>query len=930
MLRNRVLSMIMAMMMVIACAMPASAWAETATDSENIAKGNAGENIIWTLDLTTGDMIFEGKGEMEQIDIFYESFPWYQFADKIKTLKLSEGITSISKYAFSGCDNLTEIVIPSSLTTIDRQAFNGCNGLVEIRIPDTVTSIGGYAFGHCENLKKVVLPKGLTSIDDKMFWACTGLKEVVIPTGVVSIEDYAFYWCTDLEEINIPESVASIGDYAFAWCGKLKGLELPKKVTEISDYMCYGCENLKNVDIPQNVIQIGDYAFTGCSNLVGIVLPEKLTSIGELAFSACSSLTEINIPDEVTAINTGSFVGCSGLTKLELPQNVTSIGASAFWNCTGLKEVVIPDGVTSIGYNAFAGCTDLTEIMIPPSVSALHENAFSECNNLKEVILSQNCNMDIHLTGVDIAKLIVPYKVSDISVDKVKELFVYNPEANISNVVLSDDGKIYGYADSTAEDYAIENGYTFVDIETIHVHSYSENEIYKEATCTTAGEEGKSCVCGDKVNAEIPAKGHTYSEWTVETTSTCTEEGVEARICICGEKETRKIEKLAHSYNVVITEPTCERAGYTTYTCECGDTYVADKMPANGHAAGAEATCEAAQICTVCHAELKAATGHAYGNWIVDKAATCTVEGFQHKECACGDKVTETIKALGHDMIVVPAVAATCDESGLTEGTHCSVCDTVIDAQKEVPALGHKAGAAAACETAQSCIVCNAEMTPAAGHKWSDDYIVDKAATIKTAGSKSVHCDTCDVIKNGSSVKIAKIRMTTASTVVYNGKIRNGNVTVVDFGGKQLKKGKDFTVTYKNAKGTKTATPKVVGTYTAVVKFQGDYSGTVTKTFKINPQGTKINKLTKPAKKQIKVTWKKQAVQTTGYQIRYSTKQNMNNAKTVTVAKKGTTTKTIKQLKSKKKYWVQIRTYKTVNGEKYFSAWSGKKTVITK
>jgi hypothetical protein len=179
-------------------------------------------------------------------------------------------------------------------------------------------------------------------------------------------------------------------------------------------------------------------------------------------------------------------------------------------------------------------------------------------------------------------------------------------------------------------------------------------------------------------------------------------------------------------------------------------------------------------------------------------------------------------------------------------------------------------------------------------------------------------------------VNIARIKKTTANTLVYNGKNRTQNVSVVTFAGKKLIRGKDFTVTYKNSKGTKVVTPKVVGTYKAVVKFIGDYSGTVTKTFKINPKGTVISKLAKPGKKQIKVTWKKQAVQTTGYQIRYSTKQNMNGAKIVNVTKVNTTTKTIKQLKAKKKYWVQIRTYKTVNGVKHFSAWSYKKVITTK
>ena len=165
---------------------------------------------------------------------------------------------------------------------------------------------------------------------------------------------------------------------------------------------------------------------------------------------------------------------------------------------------------------------------------------------------------------------------------------------------------------------------------------------------------------------------------------------------------------------------------------------------------------------------------------------------------------------------------------------------------------------------------------------------------------------------------------------MYDGKVRKPVVTVRDIDGNKLVKENDYTVVYKNEKGTKVVSPKVVGKYQVVITFTGNYEGTITKTFKINPKGTTISKLTTPAKKQIKVTWKKQGIQTTGYQIRYSTKQNMGGAKIVPVTKVNTTAKTIKQLKSKKKYYVQIRTYKTVNGVKYYSAWSGKKRITTK
>ncbi|MGN0522782.1 MAG: fibronectin type III domain-containing protein, partial [Eubacterium sp.] len=111
--------------------------------------------------------------------------------------------------------------------------------------------------------------------------------------------------------------------------------------------------------------------------------------------------------------------------------------------------------------------------------------------------------------------------------------------------------------------------------------------------------------------------------------------------------------------------------------------------------------------------------------------------------------------------------------------------------------------------------------------------------------------------------------------------------------------------------------------------FKGKYSGTKTLYFYIKPKSTSISSLTAGSKK-FTVKWKKQATQTTGYQIQYSTSSKFSNAKTVTISKNSTTSKTISSLSAKKKYYVRVRTYKVVNGTKYYSSWSKAKYVTTK
>jgi hypothetical protein len=108
-----------------------------------------------------------------------------------------------------------------------------------------------------------------------------------------------------------------------------------------------------------------------------------------------------------------------------------------------------------------------------------------------------------------------------------------------------------------------------------------------------------------------------------------------------------------------------------------------------------------------------------------------------------------------------------------------------------------------------------------------------------------------------------------------------------------------------------------------------EYEGKMTKTFKIVPKTTSVKEV-KGGKKKITVKWKKQTTQTTGYQIQYATNSEFTGAKKVTVSKNSSGSKTISELKANKKYYVRIRTYKTIKGVKYYGNWSGRKSAKTK
>ena len=187
---------------------------------------------------------------------------------------------------------------------------------------------------------------------------------------------------------------------------------------------------------------------------------------------------------------------------------------------------------------------------------------------------------------------------------------------------------------------------------------------------------------------------------------------------------------------------------------------------------------------------------------------------------------------------------------------------------------------------------------------------------------------TCSVCKKAlSTVTIPRISgiSLSSSSYTYNGKIRKPSVTIKDHTGKKISTA-NYTISY--AKGLKT-----VGSYGVTIKLKGNYNGTVKKTFTIVPKSTIISRLT-AGKKKVTVKWNKQTTQTTGYQIQYSTSSKFKGAKTVAVSKNKTTSTTVSKLLAKKKYYVRIRTYKTVkvNGKstKLYSSWSKAKTVKVK
>ena len=518
-------------------------------------------------------------------------------------------------------------------------------------------------------------------------------------------------------------------------------------------------------------------------------------------------------------------------------------------------------------------------------------------------------------------------------------------------------------------------------------HTYGNAVITKQPTCTSEGTKTKTCTqCGATVTETIAKLSHSYTATVVAPT--CTTDGYTLHKCsVCGTSYKDSTTKATgHSYgnSVVTKQPTCTSEGTAIKTCTKCNATVTETIPKTSHKYAdtvVAPTCTAngytLHKCSVCGTSYKdnttKATGHRYGNSVVTKQPTCTSEGTAIKTCTkCNAIVTEKLPAKGHTAVTDKGYPATCTTAGKTDGSHCSVCNTVIKVQTVINATGHK----------------------------SSGWIVDKAASIGVKGSKHKECTVCKKVLETaeipalSRISISKASVTlSTSTYAYDGKAKKPGVTV-KLNGKTLKNGTDYTVSYSN--NTKVGTAKVtitgkgnytgsvsktfkiknnfkkatvlgistkaftgknitqsitvkyngktlkngtdytvsyssnknIGTATVKIAGKGSYTGTITKTFKINPAKQKIQKLTAKSKAFF-VDWAQKG-SATGYEIQYATNSKFTSAKKVTITNKKTDKTTVSKLSGKKKYYVRVRSYTTVKGTKYYGAWSSVKNVTTK
>ena len=737
------------------------------------------------------------------------------------------------------------------------------------------------------DVRSVVIQEGITSISDDVFASYDNLQSVKMPKGMLSIGDSAFSNCNNLSSIVISDSVTNIGSCAFEGCISLQSVMLPNSLLSISDYTFSGCDSLQSVTLPKGLLSIGDNAFEGCDSLQNVTLSNRLHSIGNYAFSDCSRLSSIVIPNSVTTIGDYAFDWC--------------------W----LDEITLSDGLVTIGEGAFEGCS-LTKVNIPKTVKKIGDNAFS--GDFLSVVITQD-NVEIGDDAFGSDTVVFCPSTTKINNQGAGVRYTDKTPVQITKAVQETDG---WYDDEDTNLYYIvpnETGDYYANVN--YIFDENLNAVPCEYISVGGVDEGGRCYDGSGYRFQLEAGKRYYLAY----------------------KDSIIIKDFCYDGSSVKKYITDDAAGLkcakATFWDDSTKTY---KFYYN--TSGVWDDEGPAFVSTDLNQPI---SGYFCGLGITFSLNSPTsVKSYEIlNSSALNEKFEKQIRS--YETIKNNAAVY---RLHLSDGTTYDVKNYTMKS-----GAGEKIGDVFWCEyllyTADGRIFgVNYQYNvnkPTSMSVWLDGFsdnpikvtvghnthtykqMVTKATTAKD-GQTYKKCTVCGAVTGKTVIaKVSNIKLN-KTAYTYNGKVQKPSVTVKNSKGKALKYGTDYTVSYP--KGMKN-----VGKYTVKVTLKGNYSGSKSMTYNINPKGTSVSKVS-AAKKGFKVTWKKQATQTTGYQVQYSTSSKFKSAKTVTISKNKTTSKSVSKLSAKKKYYVRVRTYKTVKiggkSVKLYSGWSKAKSVTTK
>ena len=845
--------------------------AAMADEGDAVASGTCGDNATWTLTETDDGRILtiDGKGPM------YDS--------------------SIS------LDRYINTYVPSWLPQVAE-----ATKITTVIVKNGITSIGDYAFYNMTSLVNVSLPESLTSIGYEAFYGCRSLESISIPDSVTSIESGAFENCSSLKNVKLSNSVTSL-EGVFRGCSSLKDIAIPDSVTNI-DHAFRGCSSLENITIPDGVKSIYG-TFVECYHLQNVVIPDSVTNI-TYAFVKCYSLQSVDIPENVTIIGDYAFNECKNLQSVVIPEGVTSIGVRAFGECK-MKSVAIPDSVTSIGAEAFIGC-GLDQITIPDSLSSIGGRAF--CGNDNIYFKGDAPVFD----GID--------HVSGLLIGGAYERKAYYPVDNPTWTKSARDEireKIIGMGvtwepwDPSVKDFELTvyaYGENALGIALSKVLSQLFNKKIADEGHTWLSITNKSSTTFDFRGKRIgPSDSITIGLWPDSSNCTSGYGGVFVNMENWAYRGQNSLKHLAY-YSIPVSRRDIDRIEAAVPL----ESYYHDSLH--------DDTMHNCSTFAVKMWNLVADKDEEFNENLIDVPAEYELQINGKNKEKYGE--TRFLWFLGHsskydvfhidkngnlikiDPSIEQKIKTELTKTSVPVGETASLSATETVGDISYKSSNEKIATVSAKGIIKGKSVGKVEITVTAA---STDFSKSVSKTV-----------TVNIIKGANKITASN------RTLNYSAKAQSINLNAKASGGK---------ITYKsnNSKVKVTSTGKVTipAKFTGVVKITITAAGNSnykkgTKTITITvPTKTTLSSVSNSASKKMKVTWKKNT-SVTGYQIQYSLKSSFASPKTVTISKNSQIATTISNLMKGKKYYVRIRSYKTVSGKKYYSAWSAAKATTIK
>ena len=559
-----------------------------------------------------------------------------------------------------------------------------------------------------------------------------------------------------------------------------------------------------------------------------------------------------------------------------IQSGVTTVGKRAFYNCKDLTNVSLPGSVTKIGEESFSDCKKLMQITIPAGVTGIGGYAFSKCESLTAVTIpgsvteigSHAFSKCKNLTGIVLPSGLL--KLGNYAFYQCENLLSVSIPGGVAEI-----GSSAFAGCSKLQSASIENGVTEIGTKTfmdcVSLTGMTIPDSVKKIRDYAFNR------CTGLASVSLPADLKTLSFGIF---ANCT-----ALKAVTIPKKVKTIE------------------GSAFYGCTALATLA---VPASVASIGDYVFHNCGSLNSI----------------TIPVCNSFAIQWFQSNGYAAAVTVGP------HEEIVTDAaVEPTCTEPGLTAGSHCAACNTVIEAQTSIPALGHDWQAptyvwAADYHAVTATRICarnaehvetetvntRAEVTrqPTMDQMGEHTYTAEFRNSAFATQSRVVR----DIPRLGN-IPMKKCTVSGIRDLEYTGAALKQNLSV-RYKKEHLTEGQDYTVSYRNNRR--------IGTATVILTGQGDFTGTVEKTFRIRPQAVALRSVT-AKKKALTVKWKSSSG-ITGYQLAYSASKDFADDTILTLEGSGTTKKTITGLKSGKTYYVRIRAWKTVNGKKYYSAWS--------